>query len=414
MMIRQAALLLLAALLCGVGSCAGEQAGEQEGDAPRRKAESRQETEAVNSEGQRAPGASAQSDPLPLLPGGTHLGMVVTFEPLPKATRKKADVLWDRAVRAGMSTARVHLDWADLETGPGRYDRDTLKERLREYSREGLSSFVGIYAVDSGGLTLPRDLTDRRSPTGIAGGRSLNDPEILRRYARMLDWAVPLIVQEGGYVLTIANEPASYMEERRGEAESVIGFFRHAAEHVHRLNPRLAVTVTLTSTAAIEEKFYHDEVIEIVDAAAYNYYGLKLTDRFVLNTPFFETVPRDLATLINAAGGKPVLLQELGCPAGWSERPSVIGSTPSAQSDFFRVALREIRERPALRAAYVFQMVDWSGWLSETFVEGFLEEELPQPFIDSFREWLESSGFITYDQARVRPAWEVFLAACGN
>jgi hypothetical protein len=383
---------LLLAAACAAGDTAGEAASEPLPAMP-------------------PPNAPASSA-MPLLPAGTHFGTIVAFEPLPEATRSQVELLWQEALDAGMQTGRIHLDWATVEKGPDRYDKEALRSRLLEKQRDGLRSFVGIYTVDTNGLTLPPDLMDKHSPTGISGGRSLDDPDILRRYRRMLDWAVPMIVRHGGYVLSLSNEPKEYMDQHREEADNVIRFFRKAGEQVRRIDERLAVTVTLTGAPIHEKTFFHDGVMAAVDVATYNYYGLDMTDRFVLRSPFEETVPRDLKALVEASAGKEVLLQELGCPAGWSGRPSVIGSNREAQKRFFRTAFAAARRLPELRAAYVFQMVDWSEDLTDTYVRGSIGgERLPEPFVKSFEEWLATSGLIGYERGRVRPAWYAFVDA---
>jgi hypothetical protein len=326
-----------------------------------------------------------------------------------------ADQLWQEAVDAGMRSGRVQLDWPEVETAPGVFDVGRLRTALERLARDGLTPFVGIYAVDSGGLVLPADLTDETSATGIVDGMSLDDPAIVARYQAMLDRLVPIILEEGGYVFSIANEPEAYIEERPSETTHVMSFFRQAAEHVHSIDSRLAATVTLTGAPIDEELPYHDEVMDVIDVATYNYYCLNLTDRFVLRGPLEETVPADLQALVDASNGKPVLLQELGCPAGWSDRPSVIGTSPEAQAQFFEIALPFIRNHPRIRAAYVFQMVDWSEELTDRFfADPFRDAGLPEPFVESFEEWLETIGFVTFEEGTIRPSWTVFLAELGE
>ena len=125
-------------------------------------------------------------------------------------------------------------------------------------------------------------------------------------------------------------------------------------------------------------------------------------DRLVDSLTELRQVPRRY-------GWKEVVLHELGCPAGWTHRDSVIGSSEAKQQEFFELAFQQFRSTPELRAAYVFQMVDWSQELTELYVEAFEDEPLPPDFLDSFKEWLETSGFITYYEGRIRSAWAVFL-----
>lgn len=366
-------------------------------------------TDASSRDAQSSPDAGEPNTAMPLLKKGTHLSLKITFEILPEPTSTIADGLWDDALEAGMTTGRIHLDWSSVETGPSTFDKEVLRQELQSMKADGLVPFVALYAIDTEGLTVPPDLLDENEPTSLVGGISMDDPLVLDRYKAMLDWAVPLIVEEGGYILSIANEPDGYMEDRPDEVDNVVRFYREAIEHAHTLEPELAITVTLTGAPVDAKKFFHDDVMEVVDVASYNYYCLRLTDKFELRAPLSETVPEDLAKLVEASNGKEVILHELGCPAGWTHRDSVIGSSEAKQHEFFQLALQEIRSTPELRAAYVFQMVDWSQELTDLYVEPLEDEPLPPDFLDSFKEWLETSGFITYYEGRIRSAWAVFL-----
>ncbi|MEL6181383.1 MAG: hypothetical protein AAFS10_20665, partial [Myxococcota bacterium] len=177
---------------------------------------------------------NADADPvtdrsaLPYLPSGQHLSAIVGFELYSPITTERVDAIWRDALDAGMEVGRLQIDWADLETGPGQYNEAPLREGLARMKEDGLKPFVSIYAVDSEGLVIPADLFDENSPTQIVDGRSLDDPDILARYRAVLDWAVPLIVEEGGWVLSIANEPEGYMEDYLDESPAVIAFFADA------------------------------------------------------------------------------------------------------------------------------------------------------------------------------------------
>jgi hypothetical protein len=358
-------------------------------------------------------GAAGEHEPergaLPMLPPGDHLTMMISFEQLPIGTAAEAEAKWQAAIDAGMRTARIQLTWRELEGDRGSYNRRRLRDQLEAAQDAGLVPFVGIYAIDSAGPEVPADLADDGSPTGLAGGVGMDDPAIVARYRELLDWAVPMIVEHGGWALAIGNEPEGYIEDF-DQAEASTAFFGQAIEHAHSLDPQLAMTVTLTSYILDEEQPFFDGIMGLTDVASYNYYCLELTDRFVLRGPVEDRVPADLAELVARAGDRQVVLHELGCPAGWGDE-SVIGTSPEIQAQFFEVAFETIRATPELRVAVVFQLVDWSEELVELVFGAMLDEGLPEAFIDSFREWLDTSGLITYDDASERPAWDVFLRA---
>lgn len=309
-----------------------------------------------------------------------------------------------------MQTARIQLDWGDLDLGEGRFDEAELREALESNQAQGLSSYVGIYAIDTEGLVVPVDLVDVDSPTGLAGSRSLNHPDVLARYRAVLDWAVPMIVRHGGYALSIANEPEGYVEDRPSEDHPVRDFYRAAIDHAQSLDNDLATTVTFTSAVLFDKPSFFDEVVEMVDVVSYNYYCVDTgREQYSIRRPVEETVVRDFDVLVDEAKAKEVVLHELGCPAGWTDRPALLGSDEETQRRFFRKAFSELQTRPSIRVAVVFQMVDWSEALFDSLYRAPLESEgLPPRFVDSFEEWLTTSGFLTFE-GQERKSWQTFL-----
>jgi hypothetical protein len=280
--------------------------------------------------------SSLENNIMPYLPLGQHLSIIVGFETYSPETTERVDDVWQQALAAGMKVGRIQLDWADLETAPGVYDEEPLRSKLEQMKSDGLKSFVSICAIDSEGLVVPEDLIDEDSPTGLINGRSMNDPEIILRYKAVLDWAVPLIVEEGGWVLSVANEPDGYMEDRPDEVPKVVEFFAAAIEYSHSIDPGLSVTVTLTGAPIIEKKFFHDDVMELLDAAAYNYYPLMIDPELLaltLRLPLADYVSDDVDKLVSVSMGKPVLIQELGCPAGQLhyKRPEMLHNSDKSQ-----------------------------------------------------------------------------------
>lgn len=348
------------------------------------------------------------STAMPLLPAGQHLNLMVTFEPLPPATQASADQHWQDLVDAGMETARVQMDWADLDLGNGVWDRTPLEDALEEMSDQGLKPFVGIYAIDSEGLVVPADLADDSTSTGLTGGIRMDDPTVIARYQAMLDWAMPLITSHGGFVLSIANEPEGYLDQRPTQTNAVTNFYRAAIDHAHTVEPDLAMTVTQTSSVLDGPRPEFAAVIDAVDIVAYNYYCLELAwPAFVMRAPVDQRVVEDLDALLDAAAGKEVWMHELGCPAGWSN--SVIGATTDQQTLFFESAFAAMETRPRLRGVTVFQMVDWSESLFDgLYGDVMLAEGLPPLFVDSFDEWLTTVGLLDENGVE-RPAWQLMV-----
>jgi hypothetical protein len=342
---------------------------------------------------------------LPLLPPGSHASLVVAFEALPATTAESAAARWDEAVAAGMTVGRVHLDWASVEPDSGLVDQEILRDELARLSGDGLAPLVAIMAMDTEGATLPADLQ-----FSFEDGLPIDAPAILDRFRAMLDWAVPIIVEHGGWGLVIANENDGYLVDHPDQTAAVARFYRAAREHTHSLAPELAVTATHTMDGPLGDAPHYATLIDELDFASFNYYPLDHVTLELL-TPTAALIADHMDRILDAAGGKPVILQELGCPAGYAD-DSVLGSTPAIQQEFFRLAFERLAEEPRMRAAFVFQMVDWSPDLFQmVYGDDLAGMDVPQDFVDRFEEWLLTTGLMTHDDGEVRPAWSTFLDA---
>lgn len=342
---------------------------------------------------------------LPLLPAGNHPSLVIAFEALPPAVDAAARTRWSEAVAAGMRVGRVHLDWASVEPDSGQFEPEELREALVRLQEDGLAPLVALYAVDSGGPTLPADLQAR-----VEAGLEIGAPVVLARYRALLDWAVPMIMAHGGWGLLLANEVDGHILDNSMATDDVARFYRNARDHTHTLAPTLSVSATHTADGPLAGAPHHAELIDELDFASFNYYPLD-PGTLRLIEPTAARVAADLDAFVVAAAGKPVVFQELGCPAGYAE-DSLIGSTPEQQRRFFEHAFAGLAAEPRIRAAFVFQLVDWSPELFEgQYGDVPWEEGVPQVFVDRFEEWLLTTGLMTHDTGTTRPAWDVFLEA---
>jgi hypothetical protein len=350
-------------------------------------------------------GAEQGPATLPLLPTGSHPSLVIAFEALPPAIDAAARARWDEAVAAGMRVGRVHLDWASVEPDSGQYDPAVLRDALVAMQADGLAPLVALYAVDSGGPTLPADLQAR-----VAAGLGISAPEVLARHRALLDWAVPMIVAHGGWGLLLANEVDGHVLDGSMDVDDVARFYRHARDHAHALAPLLAVSATHTTDGPLGGAPHYAELVEELDFASFNYYPLDPATLRLIE-PTAARVAADIDAFLAAAGSRPVVFQELGCPAGHADG-SLLGSSPAQQQRFFAHAFAELAAEPRIRAAFVFQLVDWSPELFATMYGGVLEGEgVPQDFADRFEEWLLTTGLMTYTDGTTRPAWDTFLSA---
>ena len=168
---------------------------------------------------------NTHAETLPLLPAGSHISIIKGFNiSHPPRTKRNMDVRWNEALSKGMKVTNIQLDWAELEPKPYQYNKQFLEEMLLSKEADGLKTYVLLSTIDSEGFTLPSDLMDDDSITGLTDGMQFDNPLVLARFKRLLDWVVPMIVSHGGWALSVGNEPSGYLTDRPWAEQNIVNF----------------------------------------------------------------------------------------------------------------------------------------------------------------------------------------------
>jgi hypothetical protein len=360
---------------------------------------------------QPTPDAAKQppGNDLPLLPPGNHAGMIVGFNPaLPIATAAAVDLRWRQAVAAGMKVGRVQMDWGEIESSPESYKLGDLDDTLSDVSRDGVKPFILLDSFDG---DIPPDLRKRLD----AGEIGWDHPTVIARHAAMLRRVMPTLQRHGVWIIAIANEIGNLLDDlepvRRAElTRQLLALFSASRTEVHRLAPGMAVTVTVREQQEPDIGDTEAPFVKWSEVASFNFYcGRFSNDLAVATDP--ATIRGYIDGMLERAGTKSVVIQELGCHAGYDNKPSPTGATAAQQAKFYEVVLGELAARPRLRAAIVFQLVDWAATLVESSHSApFRAEGLPAAFIAQFAESLETVGFLRFRDGTARPAWTTFLS----
>lgn len=348
------------------------------------------------------------SQDLPLLPGGNHAGVVVGFNSeLPVATATAVDARWYEAVAAGMRIGRVQLDWKDVEPNPKQYDLNELEERLKVVSADGLRPFLLLDSIDG---QIPSDLRKGLDANEL----TWDHPTVIARHAEMLRRIMPVLRRHHVWILSIANEVGNLLDkleptQRAETTQQMIAFATAARSEVKQLEPDLAVAITVR-----EQQFEAGDTeaafVAFSDVASFNFYCSRFVSGLEVQSNV-EAIRGYIDAMFARAGDKSVVVQELGCHAGYTDRPSVTRANPDLQARFFDVVLGELAARPRFRAAIVFQMIDWNPELVESeYSNSFRAEGVPETFIGQFAESLETVGLLRLNDGTARPAWATFIS----
>jgi hypothetical protein len=284
------------------------------------------------------------------------------------------------------------------------YDQSALETKLQDEQAMGLAPFVLIGTVDTG------DVTDVPALPSDLHGLPMNDPEVIRRYCAMMDWAVPMIASYGGWCVAIGNEPRDYVADNPARLRELADFIAAVREHVHTLNPNMPVTLTLNGQPDKWPVEFGTLLAEC-DVASVNFYGLVQDASFnFVKLDASEFIP-EFRKIVHHCGSKLILVQELGQPAGYPDGSHKIqGLSQEDQRLFLETMAGELASNPQWVWANWFTQADWSQQLTDSITGGQQAGILGQ-----LDEWLRSSGLCYLDwepdhaDGTPRLAWQAFL-----
>lgn len=325
---------------------------------------------------------------LGLLTAENNLGFIVGFNfSNPIATQDSIEARIQEAIAEGMSVGRLQIDWTDLEPEESVYEREELEEQLEFYSSRDMEVLLTISVYDSEDKVVPAYLEDA------------NTERLVQRFQKLLDWVIPVLVQHNGYAIAVSNEPDNSFAEDQNLAQEVIDFFVPVKDHIHQLEERMAVTVTMNIENLKASKKNMEKLMQYLDVACFNIYGANFFDR-----AYNEAEVNDLVDeVLDFSGDQQLIVQELGM-----HNVERFNSSEEVQRAFFEYFLTRMEQEERIRAAYVFQLVDWSPE-TVAFFNQIFEEEVPQEFINNYGDLLQQIGLINYEDGTRKKAWDEFL-----
>jgi len=231
---------------------------------------------------------------------------------------------FDQAFRvardAGLQFASLSVAWDDLEPRPGEYaaDPNWLAIANSFYAAERVPLALTIATIDTNRIRLPEDLH----------GRSFDDPEVIARFGRLLDYVFTQIPDVDLAVLAIGNEVDATLGADEGMWQAYRVFFEAAAAHARASRPAIPVGVKMTLGGLTgDSREQAQKVNALADLVLVTYYPLE--SDFDVRPP--QVVHDDLAGLVALYPGRPIGVLEIGYPSS-----EVLGSSEALQAEFVR------------------------------------------------------------------------------
>lgn len=347
--------------------------------------------------------SSAQIDSgnsLPLLEDDQAIGLVYS-DTVPEA-KDVLDNAYGEMLTAGLNGIALAFFWEDLEPSPGEYDTALLETYLELTELFDMNVYLVIRTVDTVTVHAPSDLVDPNSPTGFKNGLRFNSAEVLARFQAMLDVMLPILEDKQVFFISVGNEIDGWLNTYPAEIEPFAAFVDSNRNYIQAQNPEIGVGATLMFGAVERHDSWISEIADVSDAVVLTYYPLNVD--FTVRDP--GVVADDFALMAEFAGEKPILLQEVGYPSGYTTNPGN-NSSGEKQAQFVTNIFAELTNYPQIRFLSFLQMANWVDAECDDFLD-YYGLDAPR-----FREYLCSLG-IRETTGEAKPAYDAFLQGLQN
>jgi hypothetical protein len=204
-------------------------------------------------------------------------------------------------------------------------------------ARANLPIAYTLRVVDTIARDVPSDLR----------GKSWSDPALRGRLFRLVD-AIALAIRGRARWFMFGYEIDGYFAKHPDEAGEFIDLYRQVKERLKQIAPDLVVSSTLTYSGIEQLKGTLAALNGQLDVIALTYCPLEAD--FTVKDP--SVLPGDVARMTEIAAGRKILLQEIAYPTSPATH-----SSADKQSEFYRLALQELRRDPTPFAAVNFMML---------------------------------------------------------
>jgi hypothetical protein len=250
---------------------------------------------------------------------------------------------------AGVQATSLSLNWNAIETEPGKFKNELLSIANAYYPPQKTALILVLRPIDTNRKQVPSDLTDR----------PFEDPEMIARFNKLLDFVFSQIPDLTLTALAIGNEVDITLGKDKRLWEQYKTFYKATSDYARKKRPGLKVGVATTLTGAKEAGELLKSLNEVSDVVMLSYYPLK--PDFTVQDP--EVVAGDFDRMARLAAGKPVVMTEVGYPSG-----PVCKSSEAKQAEFVR---NVFRAWDAHAAQIPFLAFSWQTDISKEAVEGF-------------------------------------------
>ena len=317
--------------------------------------------------------------------GDRVLGIDVTT-----ASDDDYDSALEIAQSAGLGEIGLFFNWNSIEKRRGKYRNPNFRIANLYYPLKGIPVNLTITPIHTNRKVVPRDLAHA----------AFDDPSMIRRFNRMLDWvfsqipdlSLTSIVIGSEFDVYLGTDPKAWLHYRK--------FYERAARHIKLKRPGLPVAAEATfsgltgaSQALLVALNASTEIVGV------SYYPLN--DTLTVKDP--TVVRSDFDTLLALYPNRQMNFYQVGYPSS-----TLLESSEDKQSQFVEELFKAWDAYPTQIHLIVF---DWLHDQSPESVESL--SKFYGITDDNFKEFLGSLGLRTYAGAD-KAAFTTLRTEAGN
>jgi hypothetical protein len=319
--------------------------------------------------------------------GPRAVGITLVPRGGPKFTNRNVGAAISLAQQAGVDAAQLSNNWSELEPTPGQYQTADLSAPL-----QGLGGQFGWNLMLTIGVI---NTVKRETPPDLANV-AWDDPVMIDRFEALFDHIRPLFNSRLKYI-SIGNEVDVYFLMNPDEFQAYVTFYDTIADYIHQQAPGLAVGVTTTFSNTIgPAESMVTQLTQNSDVIIFTYYPLQANF-----DPEPPDVPlTDFPAMVQFAGRRPVILQEVGYPSAHK-----LASSPKLQKQFVQNVFQAWKDTgPAIPFLIYFGMHDFGGKFTKSLVKYYGIKDPTR----HFPAYLRSLG-LRHVNDSAKPGWKAFV-----
>lgn len=227
---------------------------------------------------------------------------------------------FDKAIKKGqeigIQVATLPIPWDEVERAPGKYHNDLLKIANDFYSKAGIELAIELNPIDTNNLRTPVDLQKK----------AFDDPEVIKRYQKALDWVLKKLPAVKIFSLSIGNEVDGILAQDETKWRQYTNFYKAVSDYARQKKPGLKVGCKVMARGMLEKAIEQAKQLNASsDVIMITHYPL--TEEFKVMNP--DTIARTMGDVSRIYRDKPIYFMELGYPSS-----TVIGSSEEKQAEF--------------------------------------------------------------------------------